>query len=158
MTTIQVEIEVDEASTFVDAESIRTVERAIQTILGREGFGDHRHASVTVLLTGDARLRELNREFAGEDHATDVLSFAAEPSDGFPIVDQDPDDYLGDIAISIPQTERQARDKNQPFVRELSMLAIHGTLHILGYDHATADEERIMFGKTDEALDELFAG
>ena len=157
MTTIQVDIEIDEGATSVAPECINTVELAIRTILRREGFNHQHRTSVTVLLTGDAKLRQLNRDFAGEDHATDVLSFAAEPSDGLPSAQAVPDNYLGDIAISIPQTECQARDRNQPFIRELAMLAIHGTLHILGYDHATPDEERIMFGKTDDALDELFS-
>ena len=64
---------------------------------------------------------------------------------------------LGDIAISVPQTKRQALAKGVTFERELAMLAIHGTLHLLGYDHAEPEDERVMFGKTDDALDEVFA-
>ncbi len=158
MTGIQVEVEIDEGATNASRESISTIQLAIQTILRHEGFNENRPALVTVLLTGDTKLRQLNRDYASEDHVTDVLSFASESSDDFPFVnDQEPSHRLGDIAISIPQTTRQAQEKNIPFNRELAMLAIHGTLHLLGYDHATPDEERIMFGKTDDALDEIFA-
>ena len=63
---------------------------------------------------------------------------------------------IGDIAISVPQAKRQSLAKNVPFERELAMLAIHGTLHLLGYDHALPNEERVMFSKTDGALGEIF--
>ena len=158
MTGIQVEVEIDEGATNASPESISTIQLAIHTILRHEGFDENRPASVTVLLTGDPKLRQLNRDYAGEDHVTDVLSFASEPSNEFTLAnDQEPANRIGDIAISIPQTTRQAQEKNIPFNRELAMLAIHGTLHLLGYDHVTPDEERIMFGKTDDALDEIFA-
>lgn len=158
MTGIQVEVEIDEGATAASPESISTIQLAIQAILRHEGFDENRPALVTVLLTGDPKLRQLNRDYAGEDHVTDVLSFASDSHGDFPLTnDQEPTYRLGDIAISIPQTTRQAQEKNIPFNRELAMLAIHGTLHLLGYDHATPDEERIMFGKTDDALDEIFA-
>lgn len=152
----QVEVEVDFAATTVSPANVEIVQQAIATILRREGFDDEKPASVAVLLTGDERLRSLNRDFAGEDHVTDVLSFEADTEASFPHEDGDSSiTQIGDIAISIPQTERQSSEKHVPFHRELAMLAIHGTLHLLGYDHATPEEERVMFGKTDEALDEL---
>ena len=136
------------------------VQNAVNAILKREGFTSERSASVTVLLTDDARLRQLNRDFAGDDHATDVLSFSIESEMDFPVPIDDSDGdtapAIGDIAISIPQTRRQSAEKSVSFERELAMLAIHGTLHLLGYDHATPDEERVMFGKTDEALEGIF--
>ena len=157
MNCIQIEIEIDHGATTASLDNVSTIQRAVETILRREGFSESRPASVTILLTGDAKLRQLNREYAGDDHATDVLSFAIEPDDDFPpSANQEQREHIGDIAISVPQTERQARDKGVPFKRELAMLAIHGTLHLLGYDHATTQEERVMFGKTDDALDEVF--
>ncbi|MYA60229.1 MAG: rRNA maturation RNase YbeY [Chloroflexi bacterium] len=154
-----IDVEIDEAAIAVSEAELAMVVTAVETILKLEGYVANRYAEVTVLLTGDARLRQLNRDFAGEDHATDVLSFDAETNAGFP--DHEGDDVhsvrLGDIAISVPQTKRQAIDKGLSFERELAMLAIHGTLHLIGYDHAELDEERVMFGKTDDALDEVFA-
>ncbi len=65
-------------------------------------------------------------------------------------------DRLGDIAISLPQVERQAAENGKPPERELAMLTVHGVLHLLGYDHAEPDDEKIMFGKTDVILQGLF--
>lgn len=153
----QVEVEIDFAATAGSAAIVEVVQQAVATILRRENFVDERSASVAVLLTGDELLRRLNREFAGEDHVTDVLAFEADSGISFPNAGEDsPIDQIGDIAISVSQAERQAIEKKVPFERELAMLAIHGTLHLLGYDHATPEEERVMFGKTDEALDEMF--
>ncbi len=153
----QVEVEIDFRATVVSAANVELIRQAVATILRREGFVAERSVSVAILLTGDERLRRLNRQFAGEDHVTDVLSFEADTGISFPNGDDDAFiKKIGDIAISVPQAERQAIEKRVPFERELAMLAIHGTLHLLGYDHATPEEERVMFGKTDEALDELF--
>ena len=153
----QVEVVIDEGAAQVSTASTEVVEKAVGEILIREGFLGQRVVSVTVLLTSDARLHELNQEFAGEDYVTDVLSFESESNSGFPTFEDDEsNESLGDIAISIPQTKRQALEKGVSFERELAMLAIHGTLHLLGYDHASPAEETVMFGKTDDALDVIF--
>jgi probable rRNA maturation factor len=89
---------------------------------------------VSLSLSDDAELRRLNREFAGEDHATDVLSFSQEDDRG---------NLLGDIIISVATARRQAKG---PLLDELFHLSVHGLVHLLGFDHATADEERVMFG------------
>ncbi len=155
----RIDVEIDEVAITASNAEVQIVEIAIDTILKREGYSADRFAEITVLLTSDARLRQLNRDFAGEDHVTDVLSFGASTATDFP--DQEGDGIhrvrLGDIAISVPQTTRQAIDKDVTFERELAMLAIHGTLHLLGYDHTEPDDELVMFGKTDDALDEVFA-
>jgi probable rRNA maturation factor len=126
---------------------------------------------VTVMITGDERIRELNREFKGEDEITDVLSFndgnmddddAANSDDEWPEIGEvdgmgeTGSDRLGDIAISLPQVARQAAENGKSTDRELAMLTIHGVLHLLGYDHAELDEEKIMFGKTDVVLAGIF--
>jgi probable rRNA maturation factor len=112
----------------------RLVRRAMQAA-GLSG------AEVCLSLTDDAELRELNRTYAGEDHATDVLSFAqmegAEPA---------PTGPLGDIVISAETAVRQAAAAGHSLLDELLHLSVHGLCHLLGYDHATPEEERIMFG------------
>ena len=154
-----VDVEIDEVAITASEAEMHLVETAVDTILKREGYSADQSARVTVLLTGDARVRQLNRDFAGEDHVTDVLSFGAKTDLEFPNPEGGDIRHvrLGDIAISVPQTKRQAIDKGVTFERELAMLAIHGTMHLLGYDHAEPDDERVMFGKTDDALDEVFA-
>ena len=96
--------------------------------------------TVAVRLTGDGELQRLNRSYAGEDHATDVLSFAGSG------------DHLGDIAISWPATERQAAQFDHPAATELALLSVHGLLHLLGWDHLTASERNEMTRLTRAAL------
>lgn len=156
--SVTIDVECDEAVVPASDALVTTVRKSVETILLIEGFDEGKSCAVAVLITGDERIRELNREFAGEDHVTDVLAFQAEPITD---ISQELDDaesvgFIGDIAISAPQTERQASDKGCSFERELSMLAIHGTLHLLGYDHAEPYDAKVMFGKTDRALVSLF--
>lgn len=156
--SINIDVECDEAVVHASDALVATVRKSVETILLIEGFGEAKNCVVAILITGDERIRELNREFAGEDHVTDVLAFQADPitdiSQG--LNDAETAGFIGDIAISAPQTARQASDKGCSFERELSMLAIHGTLHLLGYDHAEPDDAKVMFGKTDQALASLF--
>ena len=142
---------------------IKLVMKAAVAGLDSEQFDGPDH--ITVMITGDERIRELNRDFKGEDEITDVLSFNVYASTG---VDEDEDwpeagsseeansDRLGDIAISLPQVIKQAAENGKSPERELTMLTIHGVLHLLGYDHAELDEEKIMFGKTDVVLARIF--
>jgi rRNA maturation RNase YbeY len=93
-------------------------------------------------LAGDDEIAELNHRFRGLDEATDVLSF---PSDAMV------KPFLGDIAISVPFAERQARERGIPLRRELAYLAIHGTLHLLGFDDQTDDDRDQMIRLMNEA-------
>ena len=81
--------------------------------------------AVTIALVGDAAMRRLNRRFAGKDQVTDVLSFPSDAVEG----------VLGDIAIATGVARRQARDGGHTYSEELRVLALHGLLHLLGYDH-----------------------
>jgi probable rRNA maturation factor len=87
--------------------------------------------ALTIVLTGNRQIRDLNRRFLGEDHPTDVLAF--------PDHDVDPDlggTYFGDIIISLPQAQDGAQVAGHPLRAELALLAVHGVLHLMGYDHA----------------------
>jgi len=97
-------------------------------------------AEVALSLTRDAELLALNREYAGEDHATDVLSFSQREGEGAR------GGPLGDIVISVDTAARQARAGGRPLLDELLHLAVHGLAHLQGYDHATPADERVMFG------------
>jgi probable rRNA maturation factor len=83
---------------------------------------------VTLVLAGDALLRRLNRDYRGKDRPTDVLSF---PGDG--------ESGLGDVVISVARAERNARELGRTLPQELDVLALHGFLHVLGYDHEADD-------------------
>ena len=83
------------------------------------------------LISGDAELRRLNRDFRGKDYPTDVLSFPAGP---WP---QAPGPRLGDVAISLPRARAQARRSGHSITQEIRILMLHGVLHLLGMDHET---------------------
>lgn len=102
--------------------------------------------SLTILLSGDEALRRLNREFRGLDKPTDVLSFPAPPN---------PEAYLGDVAIAYGVTAREAREAGKNFAGHAAHLAVHGVLHLLGYDHVTAAGAKIMEPLEMEILAEL---
>lgn len=108
------------------------------------------NCSFSVILTGDEEINNLNKNYRGIDKTTDVLSFAF--NDGRKL--NLPINLLGDIYISIPKMKQQAIDYATGEKRELSFLAVHGLLHLLGYDHMNEEEEKIMFGLQKEILDE----
>ncbi len=96
---------------------------------------------LSVLLTGDAQVRELNRAHRGKDKATDVLSFPAfRPGSG----SAEKETFLGDIAISVDTARRQAAQYDAPLQDEVNRLLIHGMLHLLGHDHHEPGERTVM--------------
>lgn len=124
------------------------LERAARFTLDHESAPDN--ADMTIVLTDDAQLHELNREFLGIDTPTDVLSF--------PSTEIDPETgtlYLGDILISIPRATQQAQAAGHPVEAEVQLLVVHGTLHLLGHDHAEADEKTRMWKAQDEVMSRL---
>jgi len=109
-------------------------------------------AEVGVIITSDAVVRDLNRRYRGEDVPTDVLSFAlSENAEEF-VLPPDESKRLGDIVISLPAARRQAKQAGHPLERELALLLVHGLLHLLGYDHATDDDARVMWSRQDALL------
>ncbi len=121
------------------------VERAARAALagaepGRMGAGATLETSF--LLADDAQLRRLNRDFRGRDKPTNVLSFPAEDDD--PEAPSEADDtgprLLGDVALAFETIEREAAAQSKPLAEHLSHLAVHGVLHLLGYDHAAPRE------------------
>jgi probable rRNA maturation factor len=97
-------------------------------------------ATIAIRLTTDGELRRLNHDFAGKDSVTDVLSFAGSGQ------------HLGDLAISWPAVLRQAQEFGESDQTELGLLAVHGLLHLLGWDHETAAERSEMTRITLAAL------
>jgi probable rRNA maturation factor len=112
--------------------------------------------TVTVVtLTGDADLQQYNRRYRGLDEPTDVLAFAAQekPADRRFQAPPGTENWLGDIVISLPRARQQAREAKHPVNDEVRLLAVHGFLHLLGYDHAEPDEETAMTGLTNRILE-----
>ncbi len=113
-----------------------------------EGIDD---CELSILLTDDNEIQRLNAQYRNINAATDVLAFAMREG-----VDADPNDkVLGDIVISIPTAERQAKEYGHSVYAELALLTIHGVLHLLGYDHHKRDEAEIMEEKQKEIIHSL---
>jgi probable rRNA maturation factor len=120
------------------------IEKAIAVAEGPE------EAEVSLTLVDDQRIHELNRDYRGVDRPTDVLSFALqeETEDEPDILDYE-DDLLGDIIISVERARSQAEEYGHSFERELVYLAVHGTLHLLGYDHEQ-EEDKVEMRRQEE--------
>jgi len=122
------------------------LERAALAVLAHQSVdGD-----LTIVLTDDAQLHELNRDYLGIDAPTDVLSFPASETDP-----ETARRYLGDILISVPHAGEQAKAAGHTLEAEVQLLTVHGTLHLLGYDHAEAKEKKRMWKAQAEALERL---
>lgn len=114
-----------------------------------------RPGEVTVVITTDEVVAELNLQYRDTEGPTDVLSFPAQdPTPGF-VSAPEMAAYHGDIMIALPFTERQAAALDRPLRDELRLLVVHGTLHLLGYDHAEPEEEAQMWARQDEVLARL---
>jgi probable rRNA maturation factor len=109
------------------------------------------HVELTIVITGNAQLRALNRTFREVDAPTDVLSFAT--------TDQlQPDTvYLGDVIISYSKAKEQAQAGGHPVEAEVQLLVVHGVLHLLGHDHYTEAEKNVMWKAQAAALKKLGA-
>jgi probable rRNA maturation factor len=182
ISTRVIEVSIDEdlggdaESSALSEEWLRNVlECALQVALptGQPGH-------VSLLVTGDATVRELNHQYRGLDEVTDVLSFSTThaghwegeedpPGAGgdwpaFPQV-QDANDFvfpsleappLGEVIVSYPQALRQAQERNVPLERELSLLVVHGVLHLVGHDHLEAADTAEMQARERAAMELIF--
>jgi probable rRNA maturation factor len=125
-----------------------TAYKACCKVLLSEKYPYVSEASLT--LVSDEEIRGLNRQYRKIDKSTDVLSFLM----GEPNYD-DKSMTLGDIIISVPTAVRQANRHGHTLERELAFLTVHGMLHLLGYDHVSPADERIMFAKQEQVLNSL---
>jgi probable rRNA maturation factor len=134
-----------------DAEAV--IHRAVATAaeIVNAGPGE---AELAVMLTDDAGIRTLNSNWRGIDKPTNVLSFPALPPTG-PGGPEDAPRMLGDIAIAYETTRKEADDEQKPFDHHLSHLAIHGFLHLIGYDHEKDEDAEAMEALEQEILAQL---
>ena len=102
-----------------------------------------------VIIVDNNKIHEINKEYRNIDRETDVISFALEDDKSFNISDFR---LLGDIYISIDKAKSQSIEYGHSLKRELYFLAVHGLLHLLGYDHMEKEDEEVMFGKQEEIL------
>ncbi|AZV63514.1 rRNA maturation RNase YbeY [Peribacillus castrilensis] len=138
----------------VTEEAQQLVESILQFAARKENIEKDTELSVTFV--DNDRIREINKEYRHKDSATDVISFALEEmgEDEVEIVGAEMPRMLGDIIISIERTKEQAEEYGHSFDRELGFLALHGFLHLLGFDHMNEEDEKVMFTKQKEILEE----
>jgi probable rRNA maturation factor len=144
---------IDETDKLTE-EQMLEIERILTFAARKQDVEEHSEVSVTFV--SNDRIQEINREYRDKDKPTDVISFAMEElGEGeVELVGVDMPRVLGDIIISIPKAIEQAEEYGHSFIRELGFLAVHGFLHLLGYDHMTDEEEKEMFTLQKEILDE----
>jgi len=145
-------IDIDiEASTGgdLDADCLREV-----VVRAFEEMGQPPEVGVTLLVTTDERIRELNRTHRQVDAPTDVLSFSATGDIEF-VTPVGLPPYLGDIVISLPTARRQAAECQHALRDEMALLIVHGILHVLGYDHESPPERAVMWARQAEVLSAL---
>ena len=128
-----------------------------QTILSAESVTPP--YEISLVFTDSETVQRLNREYRGVDEPTDVLAFYMLPgktTNNLPfILPPNGVTHLGEIIISYPQAEEQAREQGHPVEQELALLIIHGILHLLGYDHAQLEEEAKMRAREKELLEKI---
>ncbi|WP_406620652.1 rRNA maturation RNase YbeY [Bacillus atrophaeus] len=146
-------IDIIDETESVAEEMLKEVEKLLQFAAEREGVQDQAEVSVTIVTNDE--IQQINKEYRRKDTPTDVISFALEEEgEGeVEIVGAEMPPVLGDIIISADRTKEQAEEYGHSFLRELGFLAVHGFLHLLGYDHMTKEQEEEMFTKQKDLLD-----
>ena len=143
----------------------------------RVALADDKAGQVSLLLTDDAAVRDLNRKYRGLEEVTDVLSFSAEfpghwegphkPKVNAQDEDDVPDNFLfilppdqvpplGEVIVSCPQARRQASEKGHELKQELALLIVHGVLHLVGHDHLETQDTELMQSRERLALQHIF--
>ncbi len=137
----------------VSEEEITLIQEILQFAAKAEGIEEECELSVTFV--DNEAIREINKEYRGKDAPTDVISFAMEEmgEDEIAIIGADMPRVLGDLIISIDRAKEQAEEYGHSFERELGFLALHGFLHLLGYDHIEKEDEVVMFGRQKDILE-----
>ncbi|TDT51095.1 rRNA maturation RNase YbeY [Fonticella tunisiensis] len=158
-------IEFDNRQTRIDfsKELESLIEKSVEAVLALENF--NKEYELSVVLTDDAGIKEINREFRNIDKATDVLSFPMlDFEEGYydeedmDIEDLNPDSgavVLGDMVISLERAKSQSEEYGHTFEREVAYLTVHSILHLLGYDHEREEDRLIMRSKEEEILGRL---
>ncbi len=129
------------------------IEAVVRAVLTAESVPEG--VDLSVVVTTDQEIHDLNRQYRGVDAPTDVLAFADDAPDDRFVDAPDQARYLGDIVLSLPRAQAQAAERGYDVWQEIKLLVVHGVLHLLGYDHATEAEREIMWRKQDAILGTL---
>ena len=131
-----------------EIKELETVEKVLHSAIEKEKL---ENVTFNLIIVDNEYIHELNKNYRCIDRETDVITFALEDEDT--IVMPNEERVLGDIYISIDRAKEQANEFGHSLLRELSFLAVHGFYHLLGYDHMTPEDEKVMFKKQEEVLE-----
>ena len=143
MSKVEVFVQVKE-----EIKELDTVKKVLESAIKKEKL---ENVSFNLIIVDNKYIHELNKTYRNIDRETDVITFALEDEDS--VIIPDSERILGDIYISIEKAKTQAEEYGHSLLRELSFLAVHGFYHLLGYDHMTPEDEKVMFGKQEEVLE-----
>lgn len=132
-----------------DIKELETVKDVLISAMKKENLTN---TSFNLIIVDNDYIHELNKNYRHIDRETDVITFALEDEDSLVLPTEER--ILGDIYISVDKASSQALEYRHSFLRELSFLAVHGFYHLLGYDHMTKEDEKVMFTKQEEVLSE----
>ena len=141
MNTFEIIKEVDE-----QVEELEEVKKVVEYALK---YLKIENSLFNIIIVDKETIHKLNKEYRGIDRETDLISFALEDDETF---NNDKVRVLGDIYICLSKAKEQSIEYGHSNLRELSFLSIHGLLHLLGYDHMTPEDEKVMFSLQDEIL------
>lgn len=144
-------IEINDEHNFLDEQVKEKIVELLHTAYDYEGLAEDCELSLSFV--DNTTIQEINKEYRGIDRPTDVISFALEEGEEMEISGVDIPRILGDIIISVEKAHQQAEEYGHSFIRELGFLAVHGFLHLLGYDHMTEEDEKEMFRRQEEILE-----
>ncbi len=146
-----IDLENAQEKVAINANLEQRLRAALQAAAALHGLDDRTEVSVT--LVDDAEIHDLNKAYRHVDRPTDVLSFALDEDGGEPeLIGAPAEHLLGDIIISAETALRQGEEFGHGLEREIIYLAVHGLLHLLGYDHLTAADKKVMRAREEEAL------
>ena len=131
-----------------------TLKKTMDIVARKENLTDNTEVDITIV--DNDEIHTLNRDYRGIDRPTDVLSFALDEGDEEPEVDDgEAEHLLGDVIISAPRAVEQGEEFGHGLTREMTYLAVHGMLHLLGYDHMVEADKKVMRAREEEILREL---
>jgi probable rRNA maturation factor len=150
---MEVLFQIDEA--FLKEIDTGPLETALLTTLRRFGEAEIEEASLTLSVMDSETVQQLNAQYLGIEAPTDVLSFENMPDPDFPEVDPEAAHYLGDVVIAYPVAQSQAEAGGHSALAEVTLLAVHGTLHLLGFDHDTPEHKAAMWSAQAQVMADL---
>lgn len=134
----------------ISADLEQQLQRGLQVVADLHQLSAQTEVSITMVT--DEEIHQLNRDYRKVDRPTDVLSFALDEGDEPELVDGPDEHLLGDIIISAETAERQGQEFGHGLEREIVYLAVHGLLHLLGYDHMVEEDKVVMRAKEEEVM------